>query len=96
MLQLQRALLAYHEREEVYVPQTPLKGGELVDILKQSEDLKEPILNVFSNEPFTKGSAKDYILYRVEGENFDRYHLSLTLPNEPKPLIIFESPPKEN
>ena len=95
MHQLQRALLAYHEREEIYVPHRELSGGELAEILRASEDLQEELANPFGEGPYGPSVQGDPIRYRAEGDDMTRYYLGVTLTGEDKPFLVFESPPKE-
>ena len=94
MHQLQRALLAYHEREEIYVPRRELSGGELADVLGASDDLKEELANPFGEGPYGPSVQGDPIRYRAEGDDMTRYYLGVTLAGD-KPFLVFESPPEE-
>ena len=95
VMQLQRALLAYHDREEIYIARPKLSGGELAAYLRATGDLKEPLVNPYGPEPYAGLVPNDGISYTAGGTDWLEYALEGRGRDGGTPIAAMRSARKE-
>ena len=65
LLTVQEALQRYHVKEEIY-PKRAMKGGELVEFLRENSHLEENLMNPWTGGVYNGGNKVDRMVYETD------------------------------
>lgn len=79
LLTVQEGLQRYHVKEELY-PKKPMRGGELVQLLRDAGFLEKTVLNPWTGLPYGASPGSDWLQYRTNGLA-ETYELVVSFPD---------------